>query len=364
MSNTKRTLIMLLLGCATALLSASGAGAQQAALPPADGRTVVAVHSDAGKLYVAPGIVTTAVAVPQTRSLTPPVLDEAGSYVARLLSLAVSNEWNTVAGEVQRLGGDPTSVNTPPAAAAKAELDLERRFGGVLTPSRDREVVKSQLDRFAYLGFDCPVLLATDLKDGWQETYDITFGISQGRIGKPILGLCIGRMSVPELLRIPEFLRRYQGKFHSVVANYDLTTTEFERTPDAALVRRGMDRVGLVLALVRRADPALHVWLATGYTGRPSWPEWLKAQDKSAYDGIALTGPSAVLACMHPEVARKVTQKIAKEMPEKPVSLMGFSEPFLSPQIKRNDDHAVKACEELRGALRGCGFVLVHTEEE
>ncbi|MHC4983454.1 MAG: hypothetical protein ACYTF6_09865, partial [Planctomycetota bacterium] len=167
-----------------------------------------------------------------------------------------------------------------------------------------------------------------------------------------------------ELLRIPQFLKRYDGRYHSVVANYELTNGNFTRDPRSIAVQRAERRISLVLALIRRASPQTTTWLAVGYNGSPSWRQWVRRQEKSNFDGVALTGRSANLACMQPSAVKFIASEFSEEIGQKRIGLVGFADPFLNPKLQQDDDFAVGGYASLRTAHRASGLAFTHIQEK
>jgi len=281
-------------------------------------------------------------------------------YARRLLGLARSGDWAGLAEHVRLAGGDPAAVAEPLRTGTAAPPDLKGNWGGVLVPSAKARVLESRLQRVESLGFKRPVLRVSRLTGEWRRRFDLTFAKAADRLDKPVLALCIRDMAAEEILRLPGLLRRHEGRYHSVIANYDLTNGELR--PRLGLFRAAAQRVALVLALARRAAPAARLWLAVGFSRNPPWRDWVRFQDRRHYDGLALTGASATYAATHGPTAARLHNRLAKEFAPTPVGFVGFAHPLLG-RVRGKHDRIAHLLKTSAAILRESGFSFVHVQE-
>ena len=377
----KRTLIIL---TATAVVATAVLAAENATNPLLHSRTVgmTVVPVDAGRSYAPvdgtsivglcpvgirfePKPITPALIVLQAGSAQADstIADKSSRYISYLRCLAEAKQWDALGKEADAAGAAHGSVERQVCRRQPKAVDWNQDFGGTILPSLDRDALKKQMDHLAKLEFDCPILLVTDLSGDWQKLYDTTFDAAAKAGFDPIIGFCISEMTLGELFRIPEFLSRYEGRYQSVIANYDLTNENFIENPHPFYVNMAAQRVGLTLALIRHASPKISVWLAVGYNRSPSWQEWIGRQNRASYSGIALSGPSAVTACQYIEPANVVRSSIAEVAGSLPVGLLGATNSAAN-RLSRGDDAILTEHDSLRRGLKGSSFAFVHLKEE
>lgn len=287
-----------------------------------------------------------------------PRLEKVGPYLPWAMSMIRQSRWDALTAEMANFGVDPQCL-TPAAAAPKAVPSLDLTFGGELDCSWSPEVLQKALTYMNDMGFDCPIVPVRSLKGNWRQEYDAFFKAIQGRTS-PMLGLCIRQMDLADLLAVPEMLRRYEGRFHSIIVNYDLTNGVIDVAAGSGPFQDAVDKVSSALALVNRACPSAYVWLAVGYHRTPDWQSWINAFDAKQYSGILLAGGSAVSACMYPASAAVVSKAFGEQVKNMPIGLIGLRVNWVDALLYRRDDQGLQQYQALRQALKKVGISPLH----
>jgi hypothetical protein len=254
---------------------------------------------------------------------------------------------------------DATALTVAAASHKRSAAALDVACGGEIEVTWAPAVLQKRLARMQDLGFNCPLLAVRRLQGNWRSDYDALFKALDGRF-TPMLGLCLRDMDLRDLLSVAELLRRYEGKFHSVIVNYDLTNGHVDGDAASTAHRHAVQRVSLALALVHRASPSSHAWLAVGYHRTPDWRTWVKSFDTQQYSGLLLCGGSAVAACAYPQTAAQVRKSILQQVGEKPVGLIGFRLHTLDALLFEGDDRGLAQYEALRASLKQVGIAPLH----
>ena len=299
--------------------------------------------------------------VMRARSFGGPTVNGLPAHVESLLSLAQAGQWERLADAAVSMGIDGEAITTEPRKAERIKPDLTLAFGGALDPVAKGASLVSQLKRMKRQGYDCPVLLVEGLLEDWAKTYDAAFKDIKLHSKPPILAICVGKMTLTELLNIPAFLRRYEGQYHSIIANYDLTNAHVR---GRVKLRTTIARVALALEMINRASSAAYVWLGVDYLTSPPWRDWIGSQNKGRFSAVVLIGKSANQALIHPEVAKVIRQRFTKQLGAVPVGLAGLSHYYYDRHTQKNDDYGLEKYKALRKGLADAGMAFLHVQEK
>lgn len=296
-----------------------------------------------------------------TRGLTTPLapLRKVTVGLPWALATAHGGRWDEFAPVMTGCGLDPKALAEAAVSEKKPVAALDGAFGGDIDPTWTPEVLQKRLARMKTLGFSCPIVPVRRLGGDWRGSYDALFKALDGQ-AQPMLGLCLREMDLPDLLATAELLRRYEGKFHSVIVNYDLTNGHVDGPTTSPAFREATEKVALALALVHRASPSSYAWLAVGYHRTPDWKSWVKSFDAQQYSGLLLSGGSAVAACAYPQTAAQVRKAIGEQAGDKPVGLIGFRLHTLDALLFGRDDLGLAQYESLRASLKQAGIAPLH----
>ena len=289
----------------------------------------------------------------------PPTLAKTDMYLSRALQTARAGQWGSLAAEMGSFCIDTTAVTQPAAEKPKDTPSMDASFGGELDPEWSEDFLARKVKRMQSLGFDVPIVPIRSLQGDWRNEYDAFFAAIDGK-ATPMLGLCIGQMTLPDLLTVPEFLRRYEGKYHSIIVNYDLTNGNVDMTQAPVTLRDATDRVALALVLVHRASPSAFVWLAVGYHRSPSWESWVRSFDRQQFSGVLLSGGSAVAACMYPQTAKTVHRSMHKKCGAMPLGLIDFRLHDLDELLYHQDDLGIQRYKTIQAAMKRAGIHPMH----
>lgn len=288
-----------------------------------------------------------------------PELGDIAVYLPRAVLAAKAEQWDVLAAQMQPFGIDPNAVAQVAPEQPKAAPSMDASFGGELDPSWSAGKLAKRIKKMKSFGFTVPVVPVRSLQRNWRTKYDGFFeAIGDGIT--PMLGLCVGKMDVPDLLAVPEFLRRYEGKYHSVIVNYDLTNGHVDGMQGPPAFRAAAERVSLALALTKRATPAVYAWLAVGYNRAPTWNAWASAFDRQQFSGLMLSGHSAVSACMNPQIAKQIQRQIGKRFPNTQIGLVNFRLHTLDWLMFHRDDLGIQRYSTIRAQLKQVGIVPLH----
>jgi hypothetical protein len=288
-----------------------------------------------------------------------PKVQDLAVHLPRAVVAARAEDWDQLAAQMQPFGINPESVATAAGDKPKAQPSMDVSFGGELDPQWPADELDRKFKRMRHNGFTVPVVPVRRIRGDWRESYDEFFE-TIGESTTPVLGLCVGTMDVPDLLAVPEFLRRYEGKYHSVIVNYDLTNGHIDGTQGPPAFRAAVKRVSLALALTSRATPGVYTWLAVGYNRAPTWDAWVAAFDRQQFSGLMLSGHSAVSACTNPKVAAQIQKQMAKRVPDTRIGLVNFRLHRLDEMLYHRDDLAIERYTAIRDSLKQAGIAPLH----
>lgn len=288
-----------------------------------------------------------------------PELGDIAVYLPRAVLAAKAEKWDVLAAQMQPFGIDPNAVAQPAGKKPQSTPSMDASFGGELDPSWSAGKLAKRIKKMKSFGFTVPVVPVRSLQRNWRTKYDEFFE-TVGDGVTPMLGLCIGKMNVVDLLAVPEFLRRYEGKYHSVIVNYDLTNGHVDGMRGPPAFRSAAERVSLALAMTKRAAPAAYTWLAVGYNRAPTWNAWASAFDRQHFSGLMLSGHSAVSACMNPQIAKQIQRQIGKRFPNTQVGLVNFRLHTLDWLMFHRDDLGIQRYSTIRAQLKQVGIVPLH----
>jgi len=289
-------------------------------------------------------------------------LPDAGDYVHKLLVMVQEGRWDGLVLEAKRVGIDASCLSVAAKPATEPQPTMPAVLAGMLEPSGQPSEVKRQLEALHYPKYGMPLEPVPTLQGDWEGVFDVTFEALRGE-EKPIIALCIGKMSAAELLVVPEFLKRYEGQYSAVIANYDVASFETEDPDDPAARERRHERVSLSLALIHRTVPSVKVWLAVDYTIR--WREWISRQAADQFNGIVLCGRTATSKGLDQQVAPVMLARFSGATSGRPVAIMGLEHKKLTAMFSgAGGTSQARYFDQLTAGLRNAGYSFVHVQPE